>query len=317
MYTWNDGSYLMHHGILGQKWGKRNGPPYPLDAKSHSKSEKDAGWRKSLNKSKSKQSKSIKDKWNDLDPKTKKTVKIGAAVAITSLAAYGLYRTGALNPLIKKGREAISSSLNNKTYTGRMMYDYQKDEFYSKDLVEKSIDGIKAAVSGCNPSGSMTNCVATSAVNELRRRGRNVVALERGASPFKISELKKLFIGFDPIPVNYKGINKESAERHLRDEILKYGEGTRGILLYDINSTPIQQVISRFAPFIKTRTSGHAMSWEILGGQVVYSDGQYGTIIQDLVRDRLNKVDLGSFQIGMLSELELNESEIKRFSREV
>lgn len=25
-------TYLQHHGVLGQKWGKRNGPPYPLDA---------------------------------------------------------------------------------------------------------------------------------------------------------------------------------------------------------------------------------------------------------------------------------------------
>lgn len=40
--------YLMHHGIAGQKWGKRNGPPYPLSAGAHSASEKKAGWRKSL-----------------------------------------------------------------------------------------------------------------------------------------------------------------------------------------------------------------------------------------------------------------------------
>lgn len=32
MYSYND--YLMHYGRLGMKWGVRNGPPYPLDAKT-------------------------------------------------------------------------------------------------------------------------------------------------------------------------------------------------------------------------------------------------------------------------------------------
>ena len=40
--------FLAHHGILGQRWGRKNGPPYPLDASDHSASEKKAGWRKSL-----------------------------------------------------------------------------------------------------------------------------------------------------------------------------------------------------------------------------------------------------------------------------
>lgn len=37
-----------HHGILGQKWGDKNGPPYPLDPGDHSAKEKKAGWVKSL-----------------------------------------------------------------------------------------------------------------------------------------------------------------------------------------------------------------------------------------------------------------------------
>lgn len=33
---------LQHYGILGMKWGKRNGPPYPLTGKTMSASEKKA-----------------------------------------------------------------------------------------------------------------------------------------------------------------------------------------------------------------------------------------------------------------------------------
>lgn len=35
--------YLEHHGIKGQKWGVRNGPPYPLKEGAHSASERKAG----------------------------------------------------------------------------------------------------------------------------------------------------------------------------------------------------------------------------------------------------------------------------------
>lgn len=48
---WNDGTELYHHGILGQKWGTRNGPPYPLDDEDHNAAERKAGWKKSLNAS--------------------------------------------------------------------------------------------------------------------------------------------------------------------------------------------------------------------------------------------------------------------------
>lgn len=34
--------YLAHHGILGQKWGRMQGPPYPLDSSDHSSAEKSA-----------------------------------------------------------------------------------------------------------------------------------------------------------------------------------------------------------------------------------------------------------------------------------
>ena len=51
--------FLSHHGIKGQRWGVKNGPPYPLKAKDHSKSEQSAGWRSSL-KGSSKSKSSVK-----------------------------------------------------------------------------------------------------------------------------------------------------------------------------------------------------------------------------------------------------------------
>lgn len=46
VYDSND--YLSHHGILGQRWGKMQGPPYPLGVSDHSAAEKKAGYKKSL-----------------------------------------------------------------------------------------------------------------------------------------------------------------------------------------------------------------------------------------------------------------------------
>lgn len=94
---------LSHHGIKGQEWGKRNGPPYPLDADDHSTSEKKAGWRRSLDK----------DPKIHLTDKQKKYLKIGAAVAVTGLAVYGAYKLGAFNAIgkIPVGITGIKSNI--------------------------------------------------------------------------------------------------------------------------------------------------------------------------------------------------------------
>ena len=52
--------YLEHHGIDGQKWGHRNGPPYPLDYKSHSAEEKRKNSKSLLSGNKGEDKKAVK-----------------------------------------------------------------------------------------------------------------------------------------------------------------------------------------------------------------------------------------------------------------
>lgn len=63
---------LYHHGIKGQKWGQRNGPPYPLNPSDHSASEKKAGQKKNLigsgNETGKDKAKSILDKLRKKKP---------------------------------------------------------------------------------------------------------------------------------------------------------------------------------------------------------------------------------------------------------
>ena len=117
--------YLAHHGVDKQKWGHRNGPPYPLSDGSHSASEKKAGWRKSLNStgnnssksdtssvksSKSEKSSDSKNtrikkisseetnksesarKKKTLSTKKKVLIAAGITAASVALATYGAYR---------------------------------------------------------------------------------------------------------------------------------------------------------------------------------------------------------------------------------
>lgn len=90
---------LKHHGILGMKWGKRNGPPYPLSSAQKSISEK-------------KQNKKPKEvKPFSLSDKQKKAIKIGSVIAagllVTAGAVY-LAKSGVFNGFVSSGREVVS-----------------------------------------------------------------------------------------------------------------------------------------------------------------------------------------------------------------
>lgn len=60
-----ENAYLVHHGIMGQKWGKRNGPPYPLSRdtkKALRKAEKEAAKNRKANEKANKKEEERKKK---------------------------------------------------------------------------------------------------------------------------------------------------------------------------------------------------------------------------------------------------------------
>lgn len=156
-------NYLEHHGILNQKWGKRNGPPYPLNRESHSSAEK-----KTLSKSLSgKRHEEMYDRKTKSNPsrnkvrekkdfhltdQQKKYIKIGASVAAAALVAYGGYKLSK-NPkfrrLAAKGIDKIIKTPSTKemlgkgpeivnTKTGQIIKDSDIDDIIARKTMKSS-----------------------------------------------------------------------------------------------------------------------------------------------------------------------------------
>ena len=130
---------LYHHGIKGQKHGKRNGPPYPLSGNAHSASEKKAGkkgWTKEARKE-----------------KLKKAGKIARAAVAGAAAAGGAAVGGmAINKKIKDSK--TSKPDHNRVFDaekGKVTNAKKSDSGNGKEIIAKmgkatsSKEGSKAA----------------------------------------------------------------------------------------------------------------------------------------------------------------------------
>lgn len=83
---------LYHYGIIGQKWGVQNGPPYPLGVSKMSYSERKERNSQTKKTSEEDTGNSRSHKEFHLTEKQKKALIIGGAVLGTALVAYGGYK---------------------------------------------------------------------------------------------------------------------------------------------------------------------------------------------------------------------------------
>lgn len=289
---------LAHHGILGMKWGKLNGPPYPLGSGDHSSSEKKAGWRKSLggrNEELYGRSDRKKEK-RGLSDKQKKAIKIGLTAAGVALAAYGgykLYQSGALDGLIKNGN-AVFDNVNGKKSDKVIDFASNQKAVNVQRLSNEIPERIKAIsektglklketattvaedTKMANPTEYdrtkpewKNNCSHACMSYVLRRLGLDIQAkpmssFEEGGLMF--SELGHYFKGIntDHIAVP-KLSNGKDVKAYVANEIIKNCQGSEpgacGIFKITYSSGPKEG-------------HGHFMAWENVNGIIQFLDPQ-------------------------------------------
>lgn len=124
---------LMHHGIRGQRWGQRQGPPYPLDISEHSAREKKAGWADSLDKAST-----VKERAQRSIEKSRE--RQAAYAQAKALADEGKTPTEIAKIMGITSESSVRSLLNPESHA-KMMQAQNTADFLKKRLDELVKDG--------------------------------------------------------------------------------------------------------------------------------------------------------------------------------
>lgn len=291
--------YLAHHGILGMKWGERNGPPYPLGSSqknsrerrhiSSTSSKKSVGTSRGSGTAK-KQHMSHRDKLiakykeqgmsqreaeaaADKRISIEKKIAIGAAVTVGALAAYGAYRYLGGKNISLNGNVfgGVNPSLDAKLLKKQVeASDFDKQ--INDDLRKINREGMLGHLF---LSGRDINCTSCSMAYEMRRRGYDVVAnkrFNRGRNNYEVEAFFKnakfTNIYNQKLPIQFPGLNgappSDSELAVITQRLAGQGEGARGFIHG-------QYVCG----------GGHSIAYEVHNGTVHFVDGQIGRQYKD------------------------------------
>lgn len=232
--------YLSHYGIQGQKWGQRNGPPYPLKPSAKSSAEKaaasvDNSRRNSYSVGK-RQAGKIMGETGDLFVNN----------VIVPVAAYAAAVAAIRGIIYAADRIPRTTMANGKTLAKQPGKTESKSESLKKT----------------NPTGDMINCTHCSVAGILRMQGYDVTAqhFDRKSAGSYDKQLKKTFPDAEVHAEEKAGAFAESADKAADQLKAQYGDNAAGVI----------------ALRWKGSRNGHAISWTIKDGKVEFLDFQTG-----------------------------------------
>jgi len=274
-------NYLSHHGIFGQRWGKRNGPPYPIAPGDHSASEKKAGWKKSIDDSKADEDNKSGFRLSD---KYKKYLKVGATIAAGCLVAYGSYKL-ATNPMVHSYMGIGLKELQKQTSTRKFVNNAQETVKMHGGINDSVKNFVSDNGTKINPEPLKhpDNCKEVADATLKVKLGIDKNATAGDASEGTV---------FDFVDKNYNknGITKiggdagispdptgDSTNRVKKAILKKCNEGDVGMIGITWNENKVDPDYLK-----KKRTElnnpdwlpGHAYNFEVKDGKVVFEDNQ-------------------------------------------
>lgn len=275
---------IYHHGILRQRWGVRNGPPYPLDQDQKSQAEKRAGWRKSL---------------SDEQKATIKKVAIGTlAVAGIAASAYVISQHPEMLKYAKDGAATIANRFANKPIkeitksAGNFDKIIPECKKITSDYVKSSTEQRKQMLENLNKVHGEYNCKAGGLAYEAMRRGFDVTAKDIDTTAIEdtvfMKKCYKSFKGYDTI----KGTSIENCEKAILN---MFKDGQRGNMIVHNPKG----------------TNSHAMAFEIINGKLtlIESRNRIEMTLSGINRRGFsgNGIDLNNIQVVRTDNLEFND----------